>query len=184
MLSTEQRKLSAIMFTDMVAYSALSQRNEALSLDLLEEHRGLLRALFPKYHGREVETTGDGFLVEFASALEAVRCAIEIQRTLTLRNVATGSERAIELRIGIHVGDVVHREGHVMELQRQGKNVSFAIAVAQHGLRNDLQALDELERDVEERASRLPELYISPLWKELRPHPRAQAILRKMNPIN
>jgi len=68
----EHRKLAAIMFTDMVGYSALAQRNEKLALELLEEHRRLLRDLFPKFNGREVETTGDGFLVEFASALEAL----------------------------------------------------------------------------------------------------------------
>ena len=75
---TEQRKLAAIMFTDMVGYSALAQRNEKLAVELLEEHRRVLRAWFPKFGGLEGETTGDGFLVEFASALEAARCAIEI----------------------------------------------------------------------------------------------------------
>ena len=112
--STEQRKLAAIMFTDMVGYSSLAQRSEALALELLEEHRNLLRPLFPKYNGREVETAGDAFLVEFASALEATRCAVEIQRTLTDRNAGQPAERHIRLRIGIHVGDVVHKDGKVM----------------------------------------------------------------------
>src|ERR1700716_1277064 len=94
----EQRKLAAIMFTDMVGYSALAQRNEALALELLEEHRRLLRALFPKFNGREVETTGDGFLVEFASALEAARCAIEIQRALAARNLSFTPERQLHVR--------------------------------------------------------------------------------------
>ncbi len=111
---TEQRKLAAIMFTDMVGYSALAQRNEALALQLLEEHRGLLRGLFPKHQGTEIKTTGDGFLVEFASALAAVRCAIEMQRALATRNVASAVERQLQVRIGIHVGDVVHHEGDVL----------------------------------------------------------------------
>jgi adenylate cyclase len=113
MSSTEHRKLAAIMFTDMVGYSALAQRNEALALELLEEHRHLLRALFPKFNGAEVKTIGDAFLVEFHSALEAVQCAIEIQRALAKRNPDLPPARQIQLRIGIHIGDVVHRGGDV-----------------------------------------------------------------------
>src|SRR4029077_14235883 len=113
MSADEQRKLAAIMFTDMVGYSALSQRDDKLALELLEEHRGLLREIFPRFHGSEIKTIGDAFLVEFNSALEAAQCAIEIQRTLAKRNHDVPSERRIELRIGIHIGDVVHRGGDV-----------------------------------------------------------------------
>jgi adenylate cyclase len=112
-ISAEQRRLAAIMFTDMVGYTALSQRNEALALELLEEHRRILRSIFPRFNGTEIKTIGDAFLVEFQSALEAAQCALEIQRTLAKRNPDVSSDRRIELRIGIHVGDVVHREGDV-----------------------------------------------------------------------
>jgi adenylate cyclase len=101
------------MFTDMVGYTALSQRNEALALELLEEHRRILRSIFPRFNGTEIKTIGDAFLVEFQSALEAAQCALEIQRTLAKRNHDVSSDHRIELRIGIHVGDVVHREGDV-----------------------------------------------------------------------
>jgi TolB-like protein/class 3 adenylate cyclase/Tfp pilus assembly protein PilF len=101
------------MFTDMVGYTALAQRNEALALELLEEHRRILRSIFPRFNGTEIKTIGDAFLVEFQSALEAAQCALEIQRTLAKRNHDVSSEHRIELRIGIHVGDVVHREGDV-----------------------------------------------------------------------
>jgi len=107
------RKLAAIMFTDMVAYSALAQRDDELALELLEEHRRLLREIFPRFQGTEIKTIGDGFLVEFQSALDAAQCAIEIQRALSKRNADVPVERRIELKIGIHIGDVVHRNGDV-----------------------------------------------------------------------
>jgi adenylate cyclase len=109
----EQRKLAAIMFTDMVGYSALSQRDDKLALELLEEHRRRLREIFPSFHGTEIKTIGDAFLVEFNSALEAAQCAIEIQRALVKRNADVPPDRRIELKIGIHIGDVVHRGGDV-----------------------------------------------------------------------
>ena len=110
---TEERKLAAIMFTDMVGYSALAQRDDKVALELLEEHRRLLREIFPRFHGTEIKTIGDAFLVEFGSALEAAQCAIEIQRALAKRNTDVTSDRHIQLKIGIHIGDVVHREGDV-----------------------------------------------------------------------
>ena len=113
MSADEQRKLAAIMFTDMVGYSALSQRDEKLAQELLEEHRRLLREIFPRFNGTEIKTIGDAFLVEFGSALEAAQCAIEIQRTLAKRNADIAPDRRIELKIGVHIGDVVHRGGDV-----------------------------------------------------------------------
>src|ERR1700758_409302 len=111
--STEERKLAAIMFTDMVGYSALAQRDDKVALELLEEHRRLLREIFPRFNGTEIKTIGDAFLVEFNSALAAAQCAIEIQRALAHRNADAPAQRQIQVRIGIHIGDVVHREGDV-----------------------------------------------------------------------
>src|SRR5881628_764964 len=113
MSADEQRKLAAIMFTDMVGYSTLAQRDDKLALELLEEHRELLRQIFPRFNGTEIKTIGDAFLAEFNSALEAAQCAIEIQRTLAKRNHDVTADRRIELKIGIHIGDVVHRGGDV-----------------------------------------------------------------------
>jgi class 3 adenylate cyclase len=112
--ATEQRKLAAIMFTDMVGYSALTQRDEALALDLLEEHHQILRDILPMFEGDEIKSTGDGLLVEFVSALAAVQCAVEIQRTLAERNEKKSEERQIQIRIGIHLGDVVMRGSDVL----------------------------------------------------------------------
>ena len=111
--SERHRKLSAIMFTDMVGYSALTQKNESLAIELLETHRQLLRPIFQKHSGHEIETIGDAFFVEFNSTLEAVLCAVEIQKTLHERNLKIDPEKKIILRIGLHVGDVVHIGKHV-----------------------------------------------------------------------
>jgi TolB-like protein/class 3 adenylate cyclase/Tfp pilus assembly protein PilF len=113
MSAEEQRKLAAIMFTDMVGYSALSQRDDKLAQELLEEHRQLLREIFPQFNGIEIKTIGDAFLVEFQSALEAAQCAMAIQRALAKRNADAPADRQIQVRIGVHIGDVVHRSGDV-----------------------------------------------------------------------
>jgi len=112
-LSLGERRLAAIMFTDMVDYTSMSERDEALALTLLEEHKQLLRPIFARHGGREVKTIGDGFLVEFPSALEAVRCAVEIQQLMSRRNQSVPSERKILLRVAVHLGDVEHRDGDV-----------------------------------------------------------------------
>ena len=109
----QRRRLAAIMFTDMVGYSALSQRNEALALELLNEHRNLLRNAFAQHGGREIEAVGDGFFVEFPSALAGARCAVDIQSTLHDRNNSAPPERRIEVRIGLHLGDVVAQDARV-----------------------------------------------------------------------
>src|SRR6202035_164065 len=127
--SAEQRKLAAIMFTDMVGYSALAQRDDRLAQELLEEHRQLLREIFPRFNGAEIKTIGDAFLIEFSSALEAAQCAIEIQRALVKRNTDAPADRQIELKIGIHIGDVVHRGGDVYG---DGVNIAFCIEPLAH----------------------------------------------------
>ncbi len=140
----EQRKLAAIMFTDMVGYSALAQQSEALALQLLEEHRGLLRSLFPRFNGREVKTIGDAFLVEFNSALEAAQCAIEIQRTLAKRNHDVAAARRIEVRIGIHIGDVVQRaDGDVL-----GDGVNIASRIEPLAGANGICISVDVERQI------------------------------------
>lgn len=108
------RRLAAIMFTDLVGFTRLGQKDEEAALRLRREHQSLLRPIFARFAGREVKTLGDGFLVEFASAVESVRCAVEIQRAIGGRNASVGSEAPISLRIGLHLGDVVEEEGDVV----------------------------------------------------------------------
>ncbi|MGD0550963.1 MAG: adenylate/guanylate cyclase domain-containing protein, partial [Candidatus Bathyarchaeia archaeon] len=105
------RRLAAIMFTDMVGYTALGQRNESLSLALVEEQRKLIRPILSRHNGREVKTIGDAFLVEFPSALDGVRCAYDIQRAAREYNISAPTEQRIHLRVGVHLGDVVESQG-------------------------------------------------------------------------
>jgi len=139
----EQRKLAAIMFTDMVGYSALNQRDEKLAQELLEEHRRLLREIFPRFNGTEIKTIGDAFLVEFGSALEAAQCAIEIQRTLAHRNADAPAARQIEIRIGIHIGDVIHRGGDVY-----GDGVNIASRIEQLANAGGICVSMDVERQI------------------------------------
>jgi TolB-like protein/Tfp pilus assembly protein PilF len=101
------------MFTDMVGYTALGQRNESISLALVDEQRKLVRPILSRHRGKEVKTTGDGFIVEFRSALDAVRCAYDIQRAARELNFSLPQDRKVLLRIGVHLGDVVESGGDI-----------------------------------------------------------------------
>lgn len=101
------------MFTDIVGYTAITQASESRAMAILETHNAILRPFFPEFNGREVKAIGDSFLVEFGSALDALRCAVEIQSRLHGYNQAATEEGMIRLRIGIHLGDVIHKDGDV-----------------------------------------------------------------------
>ena len=148
-VGTEQRRLAAIMFTDMVGYSALAQRDEALALELLEEHRRVVRGILPQHGGREVKTTGDGFLIEFPSALAAVQCAVEIQHACHERNQKSASERQFRLRIGIHVGDVVQSEGDI-----HGDGVNIAARIEPLAAPGGICVSEDVARQVRNKLSR------------------------------
>jgi adenylate cyclase len=108
------RRLAAIMFTDLAGFTRLGQRDENAALQLRREHQVLVRPLFAAHGGREVKTLGDGFLVEFPSAVESVRCAVAIQESVARRNALPGSKERIDLRIGIHLGDVIEEDGDIL----------------------------------------------------------------------
>jgi TolB-like protein len=101
------------MFTDMVGYTALGQRDEALSLALVDEQRKLQRPIFTRHGGKEVKTMGDAFLVEFANAMDAVRCAYDVQRASREFNISRPADQRTRLRIGLHLGDVIESQGDI-----------------------------------------------------------------------
>jgi adenylate cyclase len=111
---TEQRKLAAIMFTDIVGYSALMSRDEQHAHQIIQKSRDILKGLIEQYNGEWLQAVGDATLSSFASVVDSVNCALEIQRKIR-------SEPELSLRIGIHIGDVVFAEG---EIYGDGVNVA------------------------------------------------------------
>jgi adenylate cyclase len=109
-----ERRLAAILAADVAGYSRLIGNDEEGTLAALKaSRRELIDPKIAEYRGRIVKTTGDGALVEFASAVDAVRCAVEIQRAMADRNAHQPDGRRIEFRIGINVGDIVSDEGDI-----------------------------------------------------------------------
>ncbi len=103
-----QRRLAAIMAADVVGYSRLMRDDEAGTLAQLKTLRKeVLNPKVSAYGGRVVKTTGDGVLIEFPSAVDAVQHAVDIQQAIAQRNAAVPEDRRMELRIGINVGDVI-----------------------------------------------------------------------------
>jgi TolB-like protein/class 3 adenylate cyclase len=103
-----RRRLAAILAADVVGYSRLIELDEASTLSALKTHMDtLILPAIAGHHGRVVKTTGDGILVEFGSVVDAVRCAIAVQRSVTEFNVAVAADRRLQFRIGVNLGDVV-----------------------------------------------------------------------------
>jgi TolB-like protein/class 3 adenylate cyclase len=103
-----ERRLTAILAADVVGYSRLMGADEEGTLAALKAiRRELVDPRIVEHRGRIVKTTGDGLLVEFASVVDAVRCAVEIQQAMPERNTGLGANNRIELRIGINLGDVI-----------------------------------------------------------------------------
>ena len=106
--SGTNRRLATILFADIDGYSRLMRADEEQTLDDLHAHlTELVGPVVERFHGRIVKTVGDGVLVEFASAVEAVRSAVELQRGMFERNINTPAERRQAFRIGLHLGDII-----------------------------------------------------------------------------
>ncbi len=102
-----QRELAAIMLTDMAGYSESMERDEERAYAQLLDHNKIVRSAIANYRGREIKTIGDAFLVIFRSAVDAVDCAVAIQRAFTDYNLAKDGGDRILIRIGVHLGEVM-----------------------------------------------------------------------------
>jgi TolB-like protein/class 3 adenylate cyclase/Flp pilus assembly protein TadD len=110
---TETRRLAAIMFTDIVGFSRQMGSNEARTLRLLDIHNKTIQQAVVAYHGVVIKTVGDAFLVDFPSVVHAVQCAQHIEAQFRTHNAAKEPNEQIHVRIGIHLGDIVQRNGDV-----------------------------------------------------------------------
>ncbi|MBV9286829.1 MAG: adenylate/guanylate cyclase domain-containing protein, partial [Hyphomicrobiales bacterium] len=122
-LGTEQRKIAAILVADIVGYSRLTGADEEATLARLRALRAdLFTPAVESHSGRVVKRTGDGAIVEFRSVVEAVRCALAVTKGLAARNAGLPAERRIEVRTGIHLGDVVEEADG--DLMGEGVNIA------------------------------------------------------------
>lgn len=110
---TMERKLAAIFSADVQGYSRLMSDNEEVTIRTLTAYREVMIRLIQQYRGRVVDSPGDNLLAEFASVVDAVECAVAIQRALTARNAELPTTRMMAFRIGINLGDVVVEGGRI-----------------------------------------------------------------------
>ncbi|MCZ6591250.1 MAG: adenylate/guanylate cyclase domain-containing protein, partial [Alphaproteobacteria bacterium] len=102
-----ERRLAAILAADVVGYSRLMEADEEATARTLSTYREIIEGLVVSHHGRVFGSAGDSVVAEFASPVEAVRCAVAIQRELETQNVDLAEDRRMRLRIGVNLGDVM-----------------------------------------------------------------------------
>src|SRR5436190_11662773 len=128
----QTRRLAAILAADVAGYSRLMGMDEEGTLECLKVlRRELADPKIKEHRGRIVKTTGDGLLVEFQSVVDAVRCAVDVQREMALRNTGVPTDRRIEFRIGVNLGDIIKDRGDIFG---DGVNVAARLeALAEPG---------------------------------------------------
>ena len=153
---SETRKIAAILVADVVGYTRLAGADEDRTLSRL---RGLWSDLIDPaigaHHGRIVKRTGDGAIVEFRSVVDAVRCAIEMQEGMVERNAGLSSERRIEFRVGIHLGDVVEESDG--DLMGDGVNIAARL----EGIASRAASVSQRTPIARSRAGSIPR---PPIW--------------------
>src|SRR4030042_4993952 len=116
-----KRKLTAILSADVKGYSSLMGEDEKGTVRTLNAYKEVMTNLIQQHHGRVVDAPGDNVLAEFASVVDAVRCAAEIQKELKVRNYGLPENRRMEFRIGVNLGDVIEEEN---KLYGEGVNMA------------------------------------------------------------
>ena len=139
----ETRRLAAIMFTDIVGFSRQMGNNEARTLRLLGTHNQILQHAVAEHHGTVIKTVGDAFLVDFPSVVNAVQGAQQIQAHFRTHNADTAPPEQIHVRIGIHSGDIVQREGDVF-----GEGVNIAARLQELAEPDTICISDVVYRDI------------------------------------
>ncbi len=134
------------MFTDIAGFSRQMGSNEARTLRLLDVHNRLIRKAVTEHHGAIIKTIGDAFLVDFPSVVNAVQCAQQIQQQLRTHNTDKAPDEQIHVRIGIHLGDIVQREGDVF-----GDGVNIASRLQSLAEPGTIYISDMVYRDVAQK---------------------------------
>ncbi len=142
-VQTETRKLAAIMFTDIVGFSRQMGVDETRTLRLLDSHNHIIHTAVAEHHGTVIKTVGDAFLVDFPSVVHAVQCAQRIQAQLRTRNADREKAEQIHLRIGLHLGDIIQRDGDVF-----GDGVNIAARLQDLAEPDTICLSDVVYRDV------------------------------------
>ena len=141
------RKLAAILAADVVGYSALMEADEAGTFDRLRAGRKeLFEPEITRHHGRVFKLMGDGMLAEFGSVVDAVECAVALQRGLAERNASISEDRRFEVRIGINLGEVIV-EGD----DRYGEGVNVAARLQQLAEPGGICVSEKVSREVEKK---------------------------------
>jgi adenylate cyclase len=109
-----ERRLAAIFAADVAGYSRLMNEDEVGTLNILTAHREVMDRQIAEHGGRIANTAGDSVLAEFPSAVDAVQCAIAVQAALAQANLDIPDERRVRFRLGVHVGDVMVRNGDLL----------------------------------------------------------------------
>jgi adenylate cyclase len=140
---TETRRLAAIMFTDIVGFSRQMGSDEARMLRLLDVHNQIIQQAVVEHHGMVIKTVGDAFLVDFPSVVHAVQCAQQIQTQFRAHNAGKEAAEQIHVRIGVHSGDIVQRDGDVF-----GDGVNIASRLQALAEPDTIYISDMVYRDV------------------------------------